>query len=169
MTSRITISAIVALSKNNVIGKDGKLPWHVPEDLKRFKALTSGHVVVMGRKTFESIGNPLPNRTNIVITRDPDYLAEGIIIAHSLQEALDISKKEELKTFDTSKNEIFIIGGGQIYEQAMPVTDKLYLTIIDEEIEGDTFFPDYSEFSKVTFEESIESNGKTIKFIDLEK
>lgn len=177
----LKISVIAAISKNLVIGRDNKIPWHIPEDLKRFKELTSGHVVIMGRKTFESIGKPLPNRTNIVITRDPDYLAEGILVCHSLEEALQKAQKTWIpdpfdaqgkqvrddKPRDTS--EIFIIGGGQIYKQAMSLTDKLYLTIVDEEVEGDTFFPDYSEFSKVISEQDIESNGKKIKFIDLQK
>lgn len=158
-----TISIIAAMSRNHVIGKDSKLPWYIPEDLKRFKTLTSGHVVLMGRKTYDSIGRPLPNRINVVITRNKDFSPTNILVSHSLDDALAIAKQKE------ENGEIFIIGGGQIYEQAMSVTDKLYLTIVDEEVEGDTFFPDYSEFNKVISEQDIESNGKKIKFIDLQK
>lgn len=159
----IGISIIAAVSKNNVIGRDGKLPWHISEDLKRFKRLTSGHVIIMGRKTFESIGRPLPNRTNIIITRDKNFTPEEVVVTHSVEEALDIGREKE------ERGEVFIIGGGQIYTQSMRYADKLYLTVVEEEIEGDTYFPDYSEFKKVSFERAGEENGLKYKFIDLEK
>lgn len=124
------VSLIVAVSRNGVIGKDNKLPWHLPEDLKRFKALTMGHPILMGRKTFESIGKPLPGRTNIVITHQKDF-AGGTLTAASLDDALKITEKEE---------EVFVIGGAQIFKHALPAADKLYLTLIDREVEGDTFF-----------------------------
>lgn len=157
------VSLIAAISQNNVIGKDGELPWHISEDLKRFKKLTTGHVVIMGRKTFESVGRPLPNRTNILVTRDPDFVIGGCLIAHSLEEALDIGREKE------ENGEIFIIGGGQIYSQSMQLADKLYLTIVEQKVEGDVFFPDYSEFKKVVFEQEGQENGLKYKFIDLEK
>lgn len=140
----MTISIIAAVSKNNVIGKDNKLPWHLPADLAHFKKITSGHTIIMGRKTFESIGRPLPNRRNIVITRNTGFKAEGIEVVHSIEQAMDITKDEE---------EVFVIGGEEIYKLAFPFTDKIYLTRVDAEIEGDAFFPElgpeWEEISKV--------------------
>ena len=127
------ISIIVAVAKNGVIGKDNQLLWRLPDDLKRFKQLTLGHPIIMGRKTFESIGKPLPGRTSIVITGQKDFLVEGILVAHSLDEALYIARGFEEK-------EAFIIGGGEIYKQALPLTDHLYVTEVDIVIDGDTFF-----------------------------
>lgn len=149
-------------SGNRALGKDNKLIYHIPEDLKRFKEITSGHTVVMGRKTFESIGKPLPNRTNIVISHDPSYTVLGIIVTHSLESALE-------KAQDIENEEIFIIGGGQIYQQALPLADKLYLTIVEGSPDADTFFPDYSDFKKVVFEEEHESEGLKYKFLTLER
>ncbi|MBI2337646.1 dihydrofolate reductase [Candidatus Daviesbacteria bacterium] len=159
------ISIIVAVAgKKRVIGTKGGMPWYIPEELKRFKSITMGHPIIMGRKTFESIGKVLPGRTNIVITRDENFSADGVIVTHSLDEALQIAQSAP------GNNEIFIIGGGEIYKEALPKTDKLYLTIIDNEIEGDTFFPDYSEFKKVVSESGeYESEGFRYKFLDLER
>lgn len=157
------ISIIAAIGKNRELGKDNKLLWNIPEDLKRFKQLTSGHPIIMGRKTFESIGRPLLNRTNIIITRDQDCKKEGIVIVHSLDDAIEkaqLHHKEE---------EVFIIGGGQIFEQAMPLADRLYLTVIDASFDADTFFPNYSEFKRVTFREKGESHGYTYEFINIER
>ena len=126
------ISVIAAMSENRVIGRDGSLPWHLPTDLARFKATTTGHTVIMGRKTFESVGQPLPNRRMIVITRNNDYQCAGVFIAHSLDEALDHAARED---------EIFILGGEAVYRIALPRADRLYLTIIHATIEGDTYFP----------------------------
>jgi len=126
------ITLIAACSTNRVIGKDNQLIWHVPGDLKRFKNLTSGHIVLMGRKTFESIGRPLPNRTNIIISRDTSLKVEGCIIYNDYREVFSIFEK----------NEIFVIGGGEIYQQLLPYADKIELTLIDKEFEGDTYFPD---------------------------
>ncbi|REA57916.1 dihydrofolate reductase [Dyadobacter luteus] len=127
------ISIIVAVSENGVIGKDNQLIWRLPNDLKRFKALTLGHPMIMGRKTFESIGKPLPGRTSIVITRNQDFKADGILVVHSLEEALTEARKIE-------QQEVFIIGGGELYKQALPITDKLYITEVETVTNGDTFF-----------------------------
>ena len=156
------ISIFAAVSENNIIGIGNALPWHIPDDFQRMKEVTSGHTIVMGRKTFESIGRLLPNRTNIIISRDESYHVEGGIVCHSLMEALEVARIHE-------KEEIFIFGGGQIFEQAIPLTEKLYLTIVHKEIEGDTYFPDYSEFTKKVFEQSGSSNGYDYTFLELEK
>lgn len=140
------ISIIAAMSKNRVIGKDNKLPWNIPEDLKHFHSITVGHPVIMGRKTHESIGRVLKNRTNIVITRDLIYKSPGTVISHSLKQAIDEAKKEK-------PSEIFIIGGAQLYEQAIAIADKLYLTLIYTHVDGDAFFPDYSRFNNIISEE----------------
>lgn len=130
------ISIIAAIARGGVIGGGNTLLWHISEDLKRFKAITSSHPVLMGRKTFESLGRPLPNRTNVVITRDKSFTAEGCVTAGSLSEAIGM--------FDPAQ-EIFIIGGGQIYAQALPLADKLYITFVNASYEGDTFFPEIDE------------------------
>ena len=127
------LSIIVAVGESNVIGKDNQLIWHLPRDLKHFKETTTGHYIIMGRKTFESNGRPLPNRTNVIITRDKDYNAEGCIVVHSLEEAINLAKDDP---------EPFIIGGGVIYEIAMPLVDRIYLTQIYHKFDGDTFFPE---------------------------
>ena len=161
------ICAVVAIGRNRELGKNGKLLWHIPEDLKRFKQLTLGHPVIMGRKTFESIveyiGGPLPERTNIVVTRDLSWDYEGGIVAQTLEEAIEKAKEVETE-------EIHIGGGAQIYEQALPLIDKLYLTLIDAEGEADIFFPPYeSQFTKKVFEEEHEWNGIKYRFVDLER
>lgn len=136
------ISIIAAIGKRRELGKNNKLLWHIPEDLKRFKRITEGHPIIMGRKTYESIGRPLPRRTNIVITRNPEYPSVGIMIASSLEDAIAKAKPCE------GAQELFIIGGGEIYAKALPMADRLYLTIVDAEADADTFFPDYSMFTK---------------------
>ena len=156
------ISAIAAIGKNRVIGKGNDLVWKIPDDLARFRAITKGHPVIMGRRTFESIGKPLPDRENIVISRDKDYTPEGVITVYSVEDAL-----EKAKSF--RNNEIFVIGGGEIYKQMLPYTEKLYLTIIDSEADGDVFFPDYSEFKKETSREKREYNGLKYMWINLER
>ena len=161
---KVSLIAAIA-SENRALGKNGDLIYKIPEDLKRFKEITSGHTIIMGRKTFESIGSPLPKRVNIVITRDPNYSEEGIIVVHSLDEALRLPSLAQGKLDD----EIFIIGGGQIYQEAVKLADKLYLTVVEGNPEADTFFPDYSEFKKVVFQEEHESNGLKYKFLDLER
>lgn len=140
------ISAIVAMSENRVIGKQGQLPWRLPEDLKRFRAITLGHAVIMGRKTFESIGRPLPHRENIVITRQKNYSAEGVRVVGSLDDALQTCANQD---------EVFIIGGGEIYREAFPRIHRLHLTLIHAVIEGDASFPEFSasEFREVSRED----------------
>lgn len=129
------ISLIAAIGKNNELGKGNTLLWHMPADMKHFIKITSGHPVIMGRKTFESIGRPLPNRRNIVITRDQNYKKGGIEITHSLEEALNL--------FKNKNEEIFIIGGAEIYKQAISFADKLYITHIEaEDSKADAFFPE---------------------------
>jgi len=127
------IILIAAASQNNALGKNNDLIWHLPNDFKRFKALTTGHHIIMGRKTFESFPNPLPNRTHIVITRQKNYSAEGCIIVDSLESAIEISPNDE---------DVFIIGGGEIYSLALPLAHKIELTRVFETFEADTFFPE---------------------------
>lgn len=130
------ISAIVGIGKNNVIGKNNDMPWYLPADLKYFKQTTLGHHIIMGRKNYEAIGRPLPKRTNIIITRSTDYVAEGCIVVNSLPAALDIAKAN-------GDTEAFIIGGGQIYWLSIPMLDRLYITEIDVAVpDGDVFFPE---------------------------
>lgn len=160
---RPIISIVVAIAeKNRAIGKDNKLPWHIPEDLKRFKEITTGHPIIMGRRTYESIGRPLPNRTNIIVTKNKDFRAENCVVVNSLEEAIK-------KASEIDQEEIYIIGGGEIFKQALPYTDKLYLTLVQGDIEGDVFFPEYSEFNKTISQSSHESNGYSYTFIDLVK
>lgn len=128
------ISLLFAMGKNHVIGKNNDLPWRLPEDLKWFKQVSTGHTVIMGRKTYESIGKPLPNRKNVIVTNDKEYEAEGCIVTHSIEEALQ-----------QDGDETIVIGGAKIYEQVLDDADRLYMTYIDEEFEGDTFFPEYDE------------------------
>lgn len=161
------ISIVAAVGRNREIGHGNELLWHIPEDLKRFKAITLGHPVILGRKTFESIvaylGKPLPGRTNIVVTRDSSYTYEGVVIAHSLEEAI-----EKAKTLDPV--ELFIGGGANLWEQALPQVDRLYMTIIDDEKEGDAFFPPYEqEFTKKIFEQKGEYNELSYTWVDLER
>ena len=165
MAARVSI--VVAIGRNRELGLDGKLLWHIPEDLKRFKALTLGHPVVMGRKTFESIvailGKPLPGRTNIVVTRDTNYTYEGVIVVHSLEEGLE-------KAHELDQEEIHIGGGAELYKQALPFVDRLYLTLIDDTKEADTFFPEYEqEFVNKISEESHEHEGLKYSWVTLEK
>ena len=130
------ISLIAACSNNRVIGVDNELPWHVPADMRYFMRTTKGHHIIMGRKTLESLGSPLKNRTNLVVTRDPFFVATGVLVTHSIHEALDLA-------YENGEAEVFIIGGGEIYQQSMDYADKIYLTEIDIHVkDGDTFFPE---------------------------
>ena len=148
------VSCIVATAKNNVIGKDNDIPWYLPADLKYFKRTTLDHHIIMGRNCYRSIGQPLPKRTNIILTRDPYFISSSCLVAHSIEEALTMA-------FENGEKEAFIIGGGQIYEQSIKYWDKLYLTEVDLEVDGDVFFPelDMSEWELV-WEEHHEKDEK---------
>ena len=128
------ITLVAAISSNNVIGKENSLPWNIPEDLKRFKQMASGHTILMGRKTFDSIGRPLPNRQNIVMTKDKNFEQEGIKVVNDFDEALELIKE--------SNEDVFVIGGSKIYELFEPVANSLAITRILKDFEGDAFFPD---------------------------
>ena len=154
------ISIIAAIGKNLELGKDNKLLWYIPDDMKRFKMLTMGHPVIMGRTTYQSIGRPLPGRINIILTRDNSYKAPGCIVAYSLEEALTIAR-------ETDDKEVFIIGGGKVYEQAMNIADKLYLTIVEGKFDADTYFPEYSRFEKILSEKKGEYNNYRYTFLEL--
>lgn len=131
------VALVWAMARNGVIGRDNALPWRLPADLQHFKALTTGHPVLMGRKTFESLRRPLPNRTNIIVTRDRDYAPAGVRVAHSLPEALAIAA-EDLP----SDRQIFVIGGETLYTQMLPHSERLYVTLVDADFEGDARFPE---------------------------
>lgn len=157
------VSAIAAISENDRgIGKDNDLLWKIPADLKRFKEITFGHPIIMGRKNFESIGRALPGRMNIIVTRDTEYRRENCVIAHSIEDAIARAKMLD-------QEEVFIIGGGEIYTQALPMTDRLYLTLIHAEKPADVFFPDYSEFVNVISEEKGEHEGIPYTFVTLSR
>lgn len=136
-----TISLIVAVAENGVIGRDGTMPWRLSTDLKRFKSITVGHPVIMGRKTWDSLKKPLPERANIIITRDKSFSREGAIVAHSFSEARKLAEEEAVKA---ETDEIFVIGGGAIFKEALPFADRMYVTEILSPVEGDTFFPPFN-------------------------
>jgi len=164
--SRPKISAIVAMSENHVIGDDNQLPWHLPADLKHFKTITSGHPILMGRKTYESIGRPLPNRTNIIITRNASYEAPGCIVVQSINEAVESAAS-------LGSNEIFIIGGAEVYKQLLPNIERIYLTIVHDVFDGDAFFPEFNandwiEKEKVKHD-ADENNEYAYSFILMER
>lgn len=173
MTSDNTpkISIIAALGdKNRVIGKDNKLLWHIKADLQRFKKLTHGHAVIMGRKTMDSIleylGTPLPRRVNIVITRNEEYSHHGVIRASSIEDA--IAKAKSIEDVNEEK-EIFIAGGAEIYKEALKYADRLYLTLVKTDVEGDAYFPEYSEFTKKISEDIGADGTHEYTFLTLEK
>jgi dihydrofolate reductase len=131
------VSFVVAADENNLIGKDNQLPWHLPADLKYFKNLTTGHCIVMGRKTFDSLGRLLPNRTHVIITRQKNYQAEGVIVVNSIEEAINTCAEK-------GEEEIFIIGGAEIFKQALNNANRLYLTRIRHSFDGDTWLPEFN-------------------------
>lgn len=145
------ISVIAAASNNGVIGKGGKIPWYLPKDLRRFKELTTGHKVIMGRKTFESIGKLLPNRENIILTRNKDYKVDGARVFNSVKALMDILPCDE---------EVFVIGGEEVYRYFLPFAKRIYLTLVDEKVDGDTFFPpfDLKQFEVVQQEYVVDNN-----------
>ena len=146
------ITIIAAAAANNALGKDNTLVWHLPSDFKRFKQLTTGHYIIMGRKTFESFPKPLPNRTHIIITRQKNYAPEGCIVVHSIEEAIAKCPKDE---------DVFIIGGGEIYKQSFPFADKIELTRVHGNVEADTYFPEINpNVWKLVFEEAHQKDDK---------
>mgnify|MGYP001595361560 FL=1 len=161
------IAIIAAIGQNRELGLQGKLPWRIPDDMQRFKTLTMGHPVIMGRKTWESIPEkfrPLPGRTNIVVTRQAAYEAKRAVVATSLEDA------HAAAAWASGGDTTFIIGGGEIYREALPLTERLYLTLVDAAAEADTFFPPYEDtFTKKISEESRELNGLTYRWIELTK
>ena len=156
------ISIIAIVAKNRAIGFQNKLLYDIPDDLKHFQTITAGHVVIMGENTFHSMHDlPLPKRVNIILTLDNNFKAEKCLVAHSLEESIELGKAQ-------NKGEIFFIGGGQIYRQALSLADKLYLTIVDDEpAQADTFFPDFSEFKNTIKSEARESSGYKYSFAEL--
>ncbi|WFF38186.1 dihydrofolate reductase [Moraxella nasibovis] len=150
---------VVAIDRKHCIGKDNQLAWHIPEDLKHFKAITANGVVIMGRKTFESIGKPLPNRINWVITRDKAWRADGVKVAHSLEQALTLASD------DCTDGKLFIIGGGEIYRQSIDIADILEITRVDLDIGGDAFYPAIpSEFTLVKSKPNVSEDGINFVF-----
>ncbi|XVQ12737.1 dihydrofolate reductase [Spirillospora sp. CA-255316] len=156
------ISAIAALDESRVIGVDGRLPWRIPEDSRRFRRLTMGHVVIMGRKTYESIGKPLDGRTTIVVTRSQGYEAPNCIVVHSLGEALKRAREQERK-------EVFICGGEAIYRETLDLCDRIYLTLVKGNFEGSVRFPDYTQFKTVVEASSHKDSTHEYEFVVLEK
>jgi dihydrofolate reductase len=148
------IAMVWAMSDNRVIGRNNKLPWHLPNDLKYFKRLTTGKPVIMGRKTYESIGRPLPNRVNIVLTREVGFSAEGVKVVHTLDEAIDLAQAE---CTISGAEEVIIMGGAEIYRLAMPLADRLYVTLVHAHVDGDAWFPEidlttYQEIAREDFQ-----------------
>lgn len=160
------LSIIAALGRNRAIGYQNQLPWRLPADLQRFKQLTMGHHMLMGRKTFESIGRPLPGRTSIIITRQPGYKAEGCLIVHSLEDAITLAKSR-------GEQEAFVIGGADIYAQALPLADRMYLTWVEAEPEADAFFPTFDESAWEIIEETTfaadEKHPYAMRFVTLRR
>ena len=158
------VSLIVAMAGNRVIGRKNRLPWRLPADLQRFKALTMGKPIVMGRKTWESIGRPLPGRTNIVVTRDVGYQAEGCVVVHSVDQALEVA---------AGTDEVMVIGGANLYKQLLDRADRLYLTHVMADIEGDTWFPEFdiAQWKELEREShsSDEKNEFDYEFVTLER
>ncbi|TYS18847.1 dihydrofolate reductase [Rossellomorea vietnamensis] len=153
------ISFVWAMDKNGVIGYENKLPWRLPEDLKFFKETTMGHPIVMGRKTFESIGRPLPGRENIILTRDASYEAEGCIVYHDIKEVLHHAEEMEV--------EVMVTGGAEIFEKFIPYADKLYVTRIYETFEGDTYFPDlnWDEYELISTKQGVQNEQNPYHYV----
>ena len=151
------VTIVVAMGENNAIGKNNELLWYLPKDLRHFKTITKGHTVIMGRKTFESVGMPLPNRRNIIITRNTDLAIEGTEVVHTLEDALELCKQGE---------EVFVIGGAEIYKIAMPHTDKIYLTVVHENFEADAFFPeiDHNLWLETASEKHLPDDKNNLSF-----
>jgi len=162
------IALIVAASQNNVIGLDNQLPWHLPEDLQYFKAVTMGKPILMGRKTYDSIGRPLPGRTNIVLTRNANWSAEGVVVVNDLDSATAASEKA---CAAAGVDELMIIGGEQIYRKFLPIADKLYLTKVEAVVEGDAYFPaiDSDQWQQVAEKIPEKVGNYSYRFVVLER
>jgi dihydrofolate reductase len=164
------LALIAAMDRNHVIGKDNDLPWHLPSDLQWFKKNTFGKPILMGRKTYESIGRPLPGRTNIILTRDLDYRAEGCVIVHQLEEAFLAAARH---TEDEVEFELVVIGGGQLFDLLIGSADRLYLTLIDAEFDGDVYFPRYNPDDwTVVWQQEKRAGGSSaydLKFLILDR
>ena len=167
------LSALVATAQNRVIGKDNALPWRLPADLRRFKALTMGHPIIMGRKTYESIGRPLSGRINIIVTRQNDYSVGGAIVVASLADALKRCRcgNEKAATQADIDDECFVIGGADIFRDALPLCDRLYITEIRRNYEGDVYFPEFDrkEWREITREKHADESGLEYHFVVLDR
>jgi len=169
--ARAPLTLVAAMGRNRVIGLDGDMPWHFSEDLKHFKRTTIGGVMIMGRKTFDSIGRPLPGRRSIVITRSADWSHDGVEVVHSLDDALALAGAGAGADADAP---VFVVGGGEIYAQALPLATRLVLTEIDDAPDGDTYFPDWSrtewtETSRVPGEAAGENSAPELAFVTWER
>jgi dihydrofolate reductase len=164
----IIISAIFAMSENRVIGKDNSMPWHISEDLKHFKRTTLGKPIVMGRKQYESVGRALPGRTNIVISRDKNYKADDALVFSNIDEAVSMARGIAA---NDGLDEVFIVGGGEIYKQCLPITDRLYMTLIHRKYEGDVLFPelDMEEWKEISSEDFDGDPSYSIKILERKK
>jgi dihydrofolate reductase len=158
----MTITLVAAMGANRVIGLDGDMPWHLPEDLAHFKRTTMGGTMIMGRKTFDAIGRALPGRRTIVVTRSADWSRDGVDVAHSLDEALALAATPN----PSASADVFIVGGGDVYAQALPLADRLVITEIDESPEGDTFFP---EWSRAEWSETAREPAGELAFVTWER
>ena len=162
------ISLIAAIGKNNELGKSNQLLWKLPADMAHFRDVTRGHTVIMGRKTFESIGRPLPDRENIVVTRDRSYYAKGVTVTHSLDEALRFAALEQGKHFEEKQEEteVFVIGGGELYKEAISRAQKLYITRVEDSVpDADTFFPEIGpEWKEISKEEHAPDEANAFPF-----
>lgn len=154
------ISLIAAMAENRVIGRNNAIPWRLPADMQRFRTLTMGHPVIMGRKTYESIGRPLPGRKTVIITRQEDFRAAGCVITHDLRDAL---------TACAGAEEVFICGGGELYEEALPLASRIYLTVIHQEVEGDTRFPEIPGDFMVVEREELAGEEISCTFLRYER
>jgi dihydrofolate reductase len=156
------LSLIAAVAQNGVIGLDNTLPWHLPEDLKRFRALTTGHHIIMGRKTYESLNRLLPDRTTVIVTRNPDYAVEGALIAHSLEGAIALAGDDP---------EIFLIGGAELYQDGLKLADTLYITEVHEAVEGDAHFPqwDSQQWREVSRERHTSVKGLPFSYVTYQR
>ena len=156
------LSSIVAIANNRVIGVDNTLPWHLPEDLKRFRALTMGHHIIMGRKTYDSLGRLLPGRTTVIVTRNPNYKVEGALVANSLEAAIALCKGDD---------EAFLIGGAELYQDGLKLSNRLYITQIDLSVTGDAYFPEYSlnEWQEISREAHVSEQGLSFSYVTYER